>query len=171
MQTYQSFFGYAYPKDAHGYQTYQRESNDCANFVSQAIFAGTSYIDGDVSYWNPTPNDDNWYYVFNPPSDKGSTSWINVAHLKSYLTRANGSRGPYGYDSDNYLCNLHNGDPIMMKASNGLWHTVIVSYIAGDCNVASNILVDAHNTEYKQKPLSFWSGYEWHAVTISGYYK
>ncbi|GAP09470.1 protein containing putative amidase domain [Bellilinea caldifistulae] len=144
--------------------TYHDESgNDCTNFASQAIYEGTEHTMSDPTNYNTM-----WYYDFYTHS--GSYPWVNVGGLYTFLT-SNTGKGPYGYSSGAYTCNLSKGDVVTMKQS-GTWkHTVVVVSIAGDCHVPSNILVDAHDTDRYHYPLSNYSGYTWYSITISGYRK
>jgi len=141
--------------------TYHDEPNDCTNFASQAVYAGTNGTTSD-------PNDYNnkWYYDFY--SHTGSLPWVRVSSFYTFLTSNNG-KGPYGYSSGAYLCNLGKGHVVTMK-KNGDWaHTVVVSSIDGSCHVPSNIKINSHTVDRYRYPLSNYSGYVWYAITISGY--
>ena len=141
---------------------------DCTNFVSQALFEGTSYAYSQIDYFNPdyTHWADWWYYKFSPDVD-GSYPWVNTGGLYDFLT-TNTGRGPYG--SATNLCSLSPGDIIFMKDGSAWQHAVIVSDIIGSCNNATNIVVDGHSAD-EQELLSNFSEYTWHPVAISGYNK
>jgi hypothetical protein len=145
--------------------TYHDEpgNNDCTNFASQAIYKGTNQ-----TMSNPDNYNTKWYYDF--PTHTGSYPWVNVGGIFTFLT-TNTGKGPYGYHSGAYLCNLGKGSIVTMKQS-GVWkHTVVVALISGDCHVPSSTLVDAHDYDRYRYPLSNYSGYTWYAITISGYRK
>lgn len=144
--------------------TYHQEpNNDCTNFASQAIYEGTNH-----TMSNPDNYNTKWYYDFYTHS--GSYPWVNVGGIFTFLT-TNTGKGPYGYNSGAYLCNLGKGSIVTMKQS-GVWkHTVVVALISGDCHIPSSTLVDAHTTNRYHYPLSSYSGYTWYAITISGYRK
>jgi hypothetical protein len=135
---------------------------DCTNFASQGIYEGTNH-----TMSSPTNYMTKWYFDdFTPHT--GSFPWIRVEGIYTFLT-TNTGRGPYGYNSGSYLCNLGKGHVVLMKQA-GVWkHTVIVSKIIGDCHDPSKILVDAHSDNYYRRALSKYSGYTWYAITISGY--
>ncbi len=141
---------------------------DCTNFVSQALFEGTGYTYSQIDYFNPdyTHYMDWWYYKFSPDVD-GSYPWVRTSGLYDFLT-TNTGRGPFGNETN--LCGLSPGDVIFMKAGSEWQHAVIVSDIIGSCNNATNIIIDSHSP-YAQIPLSNFSQYTWHPVTISGYNK
>jgi hypothetical protein len=139
---------------------YHDAGADCTNYASQAVYEGTNHT------MSTPPGSDKWYYNFT--AHTGSTPWVNVGGLYTFLT-TNSGRGPYGYSSGAYTCNLSKGDVITMKQSGTWHHTVVVSTIVGDCHIPSNILVDAHDTDYLRQPLSWYSGYTWYALTVSGY--
>lgn len=173
---YQATYGSPYPSSWP--QNYKVESDtDCANFVSQAIFEGTGYQSGDTNYFNPTPNDNNWYYKFSPTA-QGSTTWVRVgapsgsiAGLYNFLLNTNpAKRGPYGsLQGTCCLCSsIFPGDPILMKSGSTWQHVVIVSSKSYPCSF-SNILVDSHTSYYKKQPLTTWSAYAWSGVHIEGY--
>lgn len=171
---YQTIYGVPYPS---GWPTvYTNEDangGDCTNFVSQAIFEGTNYSNGDASYFNPIPNDSNWYYLFSQ-SPKGSTTWISVGWFHDYLINVSTSkRGPYGVDvASNSLCTgINPGDPIFMKQGSSWAHTVIVYSKSSPCTSPNNIKVNSHNSYRRNEPLSTWSGFSWFGVYIQGYRK
>jgi len=136
---------------------------DCTNFASQGIYEGTN-----KTMSNPDNYNTKWYYDFYTHS--GSYPWVNVGGIFTFLT-TNTGKGPYGYHSGAYTCNLSKGHIVTMKQSGSWKHTVIVSTFSGDCHDPSKILVDSHDPDYYRKPLSNWSGYTWYAITISGYRK
>lgn len=171
---YQAIYGVPYPSNwPTVYKNEDNNGGDCTNFVSQSIFEGTGYTNGDASYFNPTPNDYNWYYKFSQ-YPQGSTTWINVGWLYSYLLNTNTSkRGPYGIaiESNSFCTSINPGDPIFMKSGSTWTHAVIVYSKSSPCTSPSNIRVNSHNSYKRNEPLTTWSGFSWYGVFIQGYRK
>ena len=171
---YQTIYGVPYPSNWP--TTYKNEDNnggDCTNFVSQSIFEGSSYTNGDASYFNPTPDDYNWYYKFSQ-YPQGSTTWIRVGWLYDYLLNTDTSkRGPYGIaiGSSSFCTSINPGDPIFMKSGSDWAHAVIVYSKSSPCTSPSNIRVNSHNSYKRNEPLPTWSGFSWYGVYIQGYRK
>lgn len=171
---YQTIYGVPYPSNWP--TTYKNEDNnggDCTNFVSQSIFEGTGYTNGDASYFNPPPDDYNWYYKFSQ-YPQGSTTWIRVGWLYDYLLNTDTSkRGPYGIDigSSSFCTSINPGDPIFMKSGSDWAHAVIVYSKSSPCTSPSNIRVNSHNSYKRNEPLPTWSGFSWYGVYIQGYRK
>ena len=61
---------------------------DCANFVSQCLFAGSGVMD-------ETPGI-GWYYV---SLNHRAPAWSGVEELRRYLTRKDRRPGPYGIEA------------------------------------------------------------------------
>ncbi len=177
---YQATYGSPYPSSWP--QVYRVEpDNDCTNFISQAIFEGTGYTNGDTNYFYPDPNDDNWYYKFAPypPPAQGSVAWKRVgaptgsdAGLYDFLVDVNtAKRGPFGVavGAGSFCTSISAGDPIFIKSGSTWTHAVIVSFIVPPCYAPNNILVDSHTSYYKRTPLTTFSGFSWYGVHIQGY--
>ena len=150
---------------------YKVYSSDCANFVSQAIYQGARYTnsDGKVFYPDAENYDSGWYYKFSYPVD-GSSPWINVGGLYTYLLRDHSddtTRGPAGSEVGICDARLKKGNPILMKLGDAWAHVGIVATNTADCNIT----VNAHSTNYYHKPISYYSAYTWYPVNISGYYR
>lgn len=171
---YQATYGVPYPSNwPTKYNNEDGSGGDCTNFVSQSIFEGTGYTSGDASYFNPTPNDSNWYYKFSQ-TPKGSTTWINVGWLYSYLLNTSTSkRGPYGIaiSTNSFCTSINPGDPIFMKSGSNWAHAVIVYSKSSPCTSPNNIRVNSHNAYKRNEPLPTWSGFSWYGVYIQGYRK
>jgi hypothetical protein len=135
---------------------------DCTNFVSQAIYEGTSHT---MSYPNNYYTD--WYYDFYTKS--GSLPWVRVDPHYTFLT-TNTGRGPYG--SISYVCYMAKGDVIQLYASGQGWfHEVIVTQVinSGDCWDERNIRVNSHTTDRYHYPLNFYSAYSKRYIHINGW--
>jgi len=171
---YQATYGVPYPGTwPTVYTNEDANGGDCTNFASEAVFEGTGYTSGDPSYFNPSPNDSNWYYKF-ALSPKGSTTWINVGWFHDYLVNTSTSkRGPYGVDvgSSSLCTSINPGDPIFMKQGSSWAHTVIVYSKSSPCTSPSYIRVNSHNSYRRNEPLTTWSGFSWFGVYIQGYRK
>jgi hypothetical protein len=147
---------------------YKSYSVDCTNFVSQAIFQGTSATNSDANYLYPAVNyNTSWYYKFTPTLD-GSLPWVNVGGLYNFLlSNQNGAlgRGPGGIRID--ICGTRAGQPIFMKLSDGWAHAVVV----GAVNSCTDIRVNSHSSSYYRTPISTYSAYALFPVYIRSYYK
>jgi len=107
---------------------------DCANFASQCLFAGLSFM-------NPTP-DTGWYY--RSLTDR-APAWSGVSFLYEYLLRS-ASPGPTGIP-----CLLHEaqpGDLIFLRNDLRVYHVLIVLVSGPDP------LVAAHTTDSFMRPVS-----------------
>lgn len=141
---------------------YTAYSNDCTNFVSQAVYEGTSHT---MSPVDPNHYMDYWYYS----AGNGSYPWINVTGIYNFLT-TNTGRGPYGNYS--YVCYMAKGDVIELYASGQGWfHAVIVTKVinSGYCWDKRNILVNSHTTNRYHYPLNFYSAYGKRYIHINGW--
>lgn len=169
-------------------QNYRRytldEGADCTNFVSQAVFEATNFTASDKNYFYPDSYNHNldwWFYKFSSP-EGGSTPWISVGYFHNFLIwnyyyyfeEYNPNwiyRGPVGYDyPTSQLCSAQVGDIVFMKDGTTWKHTVIIDKIGpgSTCN-GNNIYVAAHSEDWKQRPLSAYSGFTWYPVRIEGY--
>jgi len=140
---------------------YWQETQDCTNFVSQAVYAGTNQVmSAPTDYYN------NWY--FDAYTKTGSFPWINVGGFYSFIT-SNSSRGPVGYSSGSYLCYLSGGDAVVMQYTSGGWrHAVLVTSITGSCHDYTKIQVASH-TPFGSYNLAFFSPSNFYALNITGY--
>jgi hypothetical protein len=138
-----------------------QESQDCTNFVSQSVYAGTNHV-------MSTPNDyyNKWY--FDAYTKTGSYPWINVGGFYSFIT-SNSGRGPVGYSSGSYMCYLTGGDAIVMQYTSGGWrHAVLVKSITDSCHDYTKIQVASH-TPFGSYNLAFFSPSNFYAINITGY--
>lgn len=143
---------------------YTAYGNDCTNFVSQAVYEGTSHT---MSPVDPSHYMDYWYYDFY--TNGGSYPWINVTGIYNFLT-TNTGRGPYG--SNSYVCYMAKGDVIELYASGQGWfHAVIVTQVinSGYCWDTRNIRVNSHTTDRYHYPLNFYSAYGKRYIHINGW--
>lgn len=142
--------------------TYHLEANDCTNYVSQAMYEGTSHVMS-----NPDNYSTKWYYDFYTHS--GSLPWLRVDELKTFIT-TNSGRGPYG--SSVGICSLQIGDVIQMfnTDGSGKWsHSVMLAQIIGPCSSLSYFLIDAHTTNRYHYPLSYYAAYQMRYIHITGW--
>jgi len=135
-------------------------SNDCTNFVSQAVYAGTNQV-------MSTPNDYyKWY--FDAYTKTGSYAWINVGGFYDFLT-SNTGRGPIGYSTGSYMCYLSGGDVIVMQKTFGVWkHAVMVTSLTGSCHDHTKIQVASHSV-FGFYNLAYFSPSYFFALNITGY--
>ena len=141
--------------------SFWQESQDCTNFVSQAVYAGTNQV-------MSTPNDyfNKWY--FDSYTKTGSFPWINVGGFYSFLT-SNTGRGPIGYRSGSYLCYLSSGDVVVMQYTSGGWrHAVLVTALTGSCHDYTKIQVASHSP-FGSYNLAYFSPSNFFALNITGY--
>ena len=156
---------------------YKTERSDCANFVSQAIYAGEGKSPPDNSGMGTVYATD-WYYNFNNPmgnqNGSGSLAWVKVQEKYDFITGNTNKVGPYGYlamQGYSSYCDIGVGGVVQLYNVNGygIWdHEGIVAQI-NDCWSMSQVLIDAHTTNRKHYPLSSWSNYSWRGIHISGW--
>ncbi len=140
--------------------TYHLEpSNDCTNYVSQAIYEGTSHVMSTPNNYNS-----NWYYDF--PTHSGSLPWLRVGELYSFLT-TNGGRGPYGASVG--ICSTQIGDVIQFYNGSQWFHTVMLAQIIGPCSSLSYFMVDSHTINRYHYPLSYYASYQMRYIHIDGW--
>jgi len=144
--------------------TYHNETNnDCTNYVSQALYEGTSHT-------MSTPDNymTKWYYDF--PSHSGSYPWVNVDGLRSFLLNnySNGGRGPKGINLQS-MCSLQPGDVVQLRNGSIWFHTVIIVVkLNSSCSEAS-FLYDAHDVDRFHYPLSYLSSYTKRYTAVVGW--
>ncbi|MGE5342515.1 MAG: amidase domain-containing protein [Candidatus Omnitrophota bacterium] len=136
---------------------------DCTNFVSQAIYEGTSHT---MSAANTSHYWDWWYFTGNPRT--GSAPWINVDYLYSFLVN-NSGQGPYGYAVTS-TCSLNVGDVVQLYNSQGWFHSVIVNAVS-NCSDTNKIFICGHSSNRCNYPLSNYASYKKRYIHISGYRK
>jgi hypothetical protein len=147
---------------------------DCANFVSQAIFAGTN---GSMSPVPVPPSklpefDQRWYRYSAYNKYYGSGAWVRVggkngeSGLMTFLINNTGF-GPYG----NYAgrCSAFSGDPVFFYDSRGWYHVVIVTDVIGDCTNLNNYYVNGHTPDQSRVRLSYYSAATMQFIDIVSY--
>lgn len=146
----------------------RQAGGDCADFVSQAIYAGMGY--------NPPYNQNGmsvqsggWYYDFYTKT--GSPAWVGVPQQYGFITGNTGLKGPYGTGSQTN-CSVQWGDVVQIQYPNpGSWtHEGIIVHAGNPCTGLSSKWVDAHDTDRRNYPLSYWSTYVMRYILINGYY-
>lgn len=150
--------------------SYKLYAKDCNNFISQAIFQGTSFTNSDANYFYPDSSHYSnwWYYKFSTTVD-GSSPWVNVGSFYTFLTGnlyGGIGRGPAGASVGICSTSLIYGNPIFMKSGGSWAHSVIVA-----TNSSCNITVNSHTVNYYHTPLSTYSAYTWYPIYIAGYFK
>ncbi|MEW5869479.1 MAG: amidase domain-containing protein [Chloroflexota bacterium] len=123
---------------------------DCANFVSQAVYAGAGQV--------ITPPGDyarGWYY--DSFSHSGSLPWVRVDAFAAFLRFRRGP-GPVG-QAVRSACALQPGDVVQLYGLSGWFHEVIVvaRQPGGECASGGSLLVNAHTTDLQHYPLSYFS--------------
>lgn len=110
---------------------------DCANFVSQCLFAGCGVM-------NFTP-ETGWYYI---DLRQRSPSWTGVEELRRFLERNRGP-GPRGREAP--LVSAQAGDVIFLELDKGRFsHAAIV--VQGGTS-PETIWVAAHTRDCDDRPL------------------
>ena len=131
--------------------TYHDEPGyDCANYVSQAIYAGASQIMSE-----PTSYENLWYYDFFTHS--GSMPWVRVSSFTSFVSFQR-QTGPAGSITPR-LCDLQPGDVAQLYSASGWFHEVIVTTRPGgkSCSARNAVLINAHTTDLYHYPLAYFS--------------
>ncbi|MCU0285196.1 MAG: amidase domain-containing protein [Acidobacteria bacterium] len=137
--------------------------NDCANFVSQAIYEGTNRTMSivDISHYT------HWWYFTGSPRD-GSLPWINVNAQKTFFT-TNTQQGPYG-SLVTSTCSLGVGDIVHLFNGSTWYHAVIIDGIT-NCNDSSKIFFSGHTYARCHYPLSYYASITKRYIHITGYRK
>lgn len=122
---------------------------DCANYVSQAIYAGSGQVMS-----TPSDYEKLWYYDFFTHS--GSMPWLRVSSFANFLAH-NDKPGPIGAITTR-LCELQPGDAVQLYGATDWFHEVIVTArLPGrSCTDPTGILINAHTTDLYHYPLAFF---------------
>jgi hypothetical protein len=128
-------------------------NNDCANFVSQAVYEGTNHVMSDDTQW-AVHNLDWWYFSISSGLRDGSVPWTRVSAFYDFFV-SNSGRGPVAQETN--ICNLAIGDVIQLYNVNnsGIWsHQVILTGIYGaPCSSMNNYVVNGHTENRYRYPL------------------
>lgn len=116
------------------YADFTALGGDCANFVSQCLFAGSRLM-------NATP-DVGWYFY---SVSRRSPAWSGVKFLHRYLLRASGV-GPAGEESS--LDALLPGDVVFLSNGSRLYHSLLI------VTAGQDPLTAAHTADCWMRPLS-----------------
>lgn len=128
---------------------------DCANFVSQCLFAGCGAM-------NPAP-DVGWYYR---SMKNRSPSWTGVFFLHRFLTENRG-RGPYGQVAP--LESAQAGDVLQLAFVEGLFtHSGLVVERLGGVPGPEGILIAAHTIDSDNRPVRSYPYREARLIHILG---
>lgn len=148
---------------------------DCANFVSQAIYAGEGKTPPDTSGMTTAANRSytyDWYYIFNNPPNtqngSGSQPWVNVQRQMDFIRNnaQNESIGPYGYLAA--FSSAAAGDPVYISQSSTHDHEGIIITKGSSLSTTT---IDAHCADRKGYPLSNWATYTPEYIHIQGWQK
>jgi hypothetical protein len=158
---------------------YQTETNDCANYVSQSLYAGEGKSPPDTSGMTNASGRSyytDWYYVFNNPqgtqNGSGSLPWVRVQEQYDFIIGNTNKIGPYGWGGENYLCYVKKGDVVQLYGVNSpnIWdHEGFIVSASGPCTSLSNYKVNAHTINRYQYPLSNWANFPMRYILISGW--
>ncbi len=145
-------------------------SGDCANFVSQAIYAGEGKTPPDTSGMTTSPTRSDiydWYYVWN---SSGSAPWIGVPQQITFIAGNTSRIGPYGSGTPSY-CDARIGDVVQIKDASGLWfHEGIIVSKSTPCYGSQSLYIDAHTTNRYNYNLYNWSSrYPTRFILINGW--
>ncbi|MBI2758752.1 MAG: amidase domain-containing protein [Chloroflexi bacterium] len=141
---------------------------DCANFVSQAMYAGEGKTPPDTSGMNTAGSYTyDWYYIWN---NSGSLPWVNVQSQYTRIALNNSGRiGPYGTGSTS-LCSVRLGDIVQLYDGTSWFHEgIVVESPYPYCYSSSYYKVDTHTTDRYHYPLSNWAAYQMRYILISGW--
>lgn len=167
-----------YPNSGCNYNTayYKTEPDtDCANFVSQSIYAGEGKTPPDTSGMTTAANRSytyDWYYVFNHPANtqngSGSRPWVDVQRQMDFIRNnlQNESIGPYGYLAT--FSSAAAGDPVYISQYTTHDHEGIIITKGSSLSTTT---IDAHTNDRKHYPLSNWATYTPEYVHIQGWQK
>jgi len=114
---------------------------DCANFVSQCLFAGSGVMD-------ETPGI-GWYYV---SLNHRAPAWSGVEELRRYLTRKDRRPGPYGIEAP--MAAAQPGDVVLLQLDRERFTHSGVVVSAGSPATAANVLIAAHTRDCDYRPVA-----------------
>ena len=117
------------------YGDFTNLGGDCANFISQCLFAGS----GRMNYTRDT----GWYY--RSMSDR-APAWSGVMFLHRFLTRTQGE-GVFARRVES-AGQLQGGDVIFLSSGGRIYHSLLVLAASADPPVA------AHTVDSVMRPLS-----------------
>ncbi len=141
--------------------------SDCANFVSQALYAGEGKTPPNTSGMGINGNYlYDWYYVWN---NSGSRPWINVVDQRNFITGNSSRIGPYGSNTPNF-CDINIGDVVQLQNASGWFHEGIVVGKSIPCGGAYSIYVASHTTNRWYYNLYNWSMYGINFTRIMGWH-
>lgn len=134
------------------YADFSLLGGDCANFVSQCLFAGAPRMD--------YTRDTGWY--FRSIADR-APAWSGVLFLHRYLLRSAGP-GPVGQIAS--LAGLLPGDIVFLKNSSRLYHALL---LAAPGPAPDDPLMAAHTADSWLRPLSSYDPSAFVPVHIAGF--
>ncbi|HZJ83145.1 MAG TPA: amidase domain-containing protein [Clostridia bacterium] len=128
---------------------YSNLGGDCTNFVSQCIYAGSQVMNYDIIM--------GWYYL---DGNRKAPAWTGVPFLYQFLTRMDGSPGPYGIEVP--IWEIEVGDIIQLSFNNeGRFGHSLFVVESGKIPTFNNILVNTHSQDRLSYPLS---GFSWNSI-------
>ncbi|MFZ5921288.1 MAG: amidase domain-containing protein [Chloroflexota bacterium] len=148
---------------------YKGLDSDCANFVSQALYAGEGKKPPDKSGMTTSPTrkiNTDWYYVW---KNSGSKPWINVPAQYTFITKNINKIGPYGQGTTSF-CNTQIGDIVQLYSySRGWFHEGIITLIVNPCGGLQFYYANAHTTNRQHYLLAYWAQYKMRFIKINGW--
>ncbi len=109
---------------------------DCANFMSQCLYAGCGVMNFTPLY--------GWYYI---DSEKRTPSWTGVEYQYEFLTGNKGA-GPYAVTVDKY--DAVPGDIVQLARTGERYtHSALITAVSG-----GELYVAAHTFDAWMRPLS-----------------
>lgn len=135
------------------YMDYHGIGGDCANFVSQCMYAGGAPQ-------NYTP-DTGWYY--NTPNDRAA-AWTGVEYMYKFLT-SNHKIGPKGRVIP--LEEIQIGDVIQLSYIKGLFSHSLFVIETGKIPTPENVLIAAHTDDSLDRPFSTYHVREYRCLHIT----
>lgn len=145
---------------------YASLSQDCADFVSQALYAGEGKSPPDTSGMTTVNRNSmsDWYYDY--PTKTGSAPWVGVRAQYDFIRlNLGGSKiGPYGVIVA--FAGATAGDPVYISQSASFDHEGI---IITKTSSLSTTTIDAHTNDRRHYPLSQWATYTPIYIHIQGW--
>lgn len=137
-------------------------TEDCTNFVSQAIYAGEGKSPTDTSGMGIGGNSNtDWFYVWN---NSGSAPWVGTPQQYTFITGNTNQIGPYGGLGTFYDTGL--GDIAQIKQGSSYDHEGIITVLGPDLTSEK---VNAHTTNRWHYPLSNWSTFSLRYIIVQGW--